>query len=102
MFGYGLGLINLKSMVMGMGAFEGHMRKECVAALTSMNALLCDKRRLAFVGSPRVEREQLQELRHLYCYRCVLLCGVMDRIACFADCETTRFVLYGSIFCKEW
>ena len=72
-FGYGLGLINLKSMVMGMGAFEGHMRKECVAALTSMNALLCDKRRLAFVGSPRVEREQLQELRHLYCYRCVLV-----------------------------
>lgn len=60
--GYALGLINLKSMVMGMGAFEGHMRKECVAAFTSMSVVLRDKRRLAFVGSPRVEREQLQEL----------------------------------------
>ena len=37
---YGLDLNAVKSMVMGMGAFEGHKRKECIATFLGLDRVI--------------------------------------------------------------
>ena len=59
---YGLDLSAVKSMVMGMGAFEGHKRKECIATFLGLDRGHCDHSRFAFHEYPYIEGERFQEL----------------------------------------
>ena len=52
---YGLGLNVIKSMVMGKGAFEGHIRKECIATFLGLNRGHGDHSRFVFFQSPCIE-----------------------------------------------